>query len=191
MATSITLPKVVGIGGKRRHGKDAAAELLASRFGYVIIGCSDVLDHFARIQNPIVEGTRRYVDVVDDLGFVAAKKHPEVLNILIKTGEALRTTYVADIIANYVEQQILDHLAAGRPVIVTGIRFLIEVALIERLGGITIYVIRPTEPVDTVALTENSVASDDFMAVLMNDGSLEDLAGNARDILTQNWGLAA
>lgn len=184
---------VIGLGGKLRAGKDAVADRLVERHGYVKIGMSDALHEAMLALDPIINAAPadypdrillvRYSDAIEDLGYTEAKKIPEVRRLLQQLGtEVGRKMIGEDTWTNIVRRRIDELEEKGIPVVLTGLRFPNEIAVIDErygLGAITIWVERPGIEAPTTATaahaSENSVAVEDFDFVLENDGTLDQL----------------
>jgi hypothetical protein len=121
----------------------------------------------------------RYSEYVETLGYVDAKKHPEVRRLLQKLGtEVGRNMIGENTWVNVLARKIDDHLYADQPVVVTGIRFPNELAMIRQFAGRSFWVDRPgldSPASSAVHASENSVSAADFDTTITNDGTLEDL----------------
>ncbi|KZE41367.1 deoxynucleotide monophosphate kinase family protein [Microbacterium sp. T32] len=184
---------VIGLGGKLRAGKDAVADRLVERHGYVKIGMSDALHEAMLALDPIINAASadypdrillvRYSDAIEDLGYTEAKKIPEVRRLLQQLGtEVGRKMIGEDTWTNIVRRRIDELEEKGIPVVLTGLRFPNEIAVIDErygLGAITIWVERPGIEAPTTGTaahaSENSVTVEDFDFVLENDSTLDQL----------------
>lgn len=186
--STTTKPMVIGLGGLKEHGKDAVADHLVDKHGFVKIGMSDILADALYILNPIIdEDGTRYQSVVDQVGYTAAKRDwPEVRRLLQNLGtevgrqilgEDIWISKVVDRIQNLIENE-------GKSIVVTGIRFNNEVAGLDELGDIEAayitqwWVNRPgyvAEASTAGHSSENSVSVEEFDEVIENDGDLEQL----------------
>lgn len=173
--------RLLGFGGRLASGKDALADHLVETAGYVKIGMSDALNHALLTLDPIIDQdgqwVQRYSDVIEERGYVDAKKHPEVRRLLQVLGtEVGREMIDVDVWVKISERMIRSLLANGKKVIITGVRYPNEVDLIERLGGRTVWVERPSDSASkSIHISESSVLPRDFQHVVDNDGTLEDL----------------
>ena len=89
-------PRLIGLGGKLRAGKDAVADYLEEHHDFVKMGMSDALNDALLKLNPYIPteriyadgewvvpaGIHRYQDLYDEVGYVEAKKNPEVRRLL-------------------------------------------------------------------------------------------------------------
>lgn len=201
--------KLIGLGGKLRAGKDEVAKHLANTHDYVVMGMSDRLNEALLKLNPIIpttlatpENYMRYQQLHDAVGYVEAKKNPEVRRLLQALGtEVGREMIDQDVWVNMAVRTIEQHWADGNNVVITAIRFPNELEMVRRLGGVLTWVDRPDEgrtpegaqkgadeaqSAISGHASENSVSSEDFDYVLSNDGTLEELFEKVDEGL-KNW----
>lgn len=153
----------------------------------------------------------RYAQLVAMVGYVEAKRHKDVREYLQGLGtEVGREMIDENVWVRIAEKKIRDHWTAGQDVVITAIRFPNELEMIKRLGGLSVWVDRPdaerlsedSESVERVqsadkglqAVTEayravqqhaseNSVSAEDFLILVKNDGTLDDLYAKTDEIL--------
>lgn len=171
--------RLLGLGGWKENGKTAAALLLAERHGWTVIEMSAPIAAVAARLNPLVpEGDRalmrRYAEVVAEYGLTAAKENPEVRRLLDEIGAGLRDLIDAEVWTTAASAAIAAALAAGASVVVTGIRYPRELAMIRELGGLAAWVRRPGRGPGGAA--DRALREADFDATLVNDGGLDLLA---------------
>lgn len=189
-------PRIIGLGGALRSGKDAIADRLVERHGFTKFGMSDALLEHALINDPYIplesiptglgteQGTFvRFSHLVNTIGYVEAKKNPEVRRYLQADGtEGGRRFFYEDVWVD----KIAERIAGVERAVITGVRFPNELAMVERLGGTTVWVERPGLDSATPAAahaSENSVTSAEFRITLHNDGTLEDLHAAVDDFM--------
>ena len=129
----------------------------------------------------------RYADLLETVGYVRAKRNPEVRRLLQALGTDIgrkmigMDTWVA-IIRRHAHRDTVD----GRGLAITGIRFPNEVEMIRELGGVLVWIDRPevTEKIRTgIAArdplaqhaSEHSIGPESFDWVVHNDASLQAL----------------
>lgn len=176
-------PHLIGFGGRKGAGKDAAAWTLEHFYGFHRESFSVSIDLAARGMNPIIDQIDgrlvhydEYVDVVCRGDFTLAKEHPEVRRFLEQTGGFGRSI-VPSLWVDRAEERVVERMAAGQSFAITGVRFPEEIQMVRRHGGFTIWISRPGhEDLSSTAVTENSVGPEDFDLVIVNDGTLEDLS---------------
>jgi hypothetical protein len=192
--------RLIGIGGKREAGKDTVADRLVDEHGWVKIGMSDPLDIALLRQNPYIRiepgdplnknksaKYLTYADIRDKIGYVESKTIKDVRRNLMNLGtEVGRELLGEDTWVNVADALIYELLAEGKNVILTGVRFPNEIALINKYeNGETWYVTRPSLKDDHLSehASEVSVTEDDFTVVINNDSSLDDLYKSVDQIL--------
>lgn len=186
-------PVLIGLGGRLASGKDEIADELVRNHGYVKVGMSDVLHQAMLALDPIVSPSsstsglvqvRRYSEWVDAVGYVEAKKNPEVRRLLQNLGtEVGRKMLGSNIWVTTMKARLQGLRAEGKDVVITGIRYPNEVTMVERLRGKLVWVDRPGYEAAGGHASENSVSGSDFHQTIVNDGSLEDLYEKAGDLL--------
>lgn len=198
-----TTPLVLLVGGRLTSGKDAFADHLVEQHGFVKLGMSDTLALALYRLNPWVGVNldrtdivpRRYQDLVDLVGYVEAKKNPEVRRLLQQLGtEVGRQLLGENIWVDAARKKILELTSAGQNVVITGIRFDNEIALEQqlnysssaRLSAVSVYVDRPSLPAPVEGhSSEGSVTPDQFQYQLLNDGTLEQLYTRGTQLLKE------
>lgn len=194
----------IGLGGRLAAGKDVVADHLVEKHGFIKIGMSDPLLRILVIVDPWVPvapkpgdyeyGTEgRFVRasrLVATVGYVEAKKNPEVRRLLQMIGDnAGRRIHGEDVWVDYHARTIEPQLEFGVNVVLTGVRYPNEVELVRRLGGTSLWVHRPdnaTDPQAAAHESENSVAPDDFDYTILNNRTIADLH-EATDNLVAEW----
>lgn len=185
---------LLGFGGLRRSGKDASSDHLVETQGFVKLGMSDVLARCLYVLNPLIplHGQHiRYADIVDMVGYVEAKKIPEVRQLLQRLGTDVgRDILGEDIWVSALEKTIKEHRAAGTPVALTGVRFSNELEMIRRAGGTTVYIHRPSEAstdAESIAThkSEKGLRPEDFDHQIINDGSLSELYAQVDEVISR------
>lgn len=168
------LPRIIGIVGRARVGKDVVATSFA-RYGYKRIALADAVKDSALAINPIIfcsdDRNIRLSDVVDALGWDRAKEINEVRRLL----QTIGTEFVRDILGEDIWIQALEKRAAGiDKVVVPDIRFPNEAAWVKRAGGVLIKVIKP----DIVRMdhaSERFVDMIDGEFIIENVGTIDDI----------------
>lgn len=178
------MQKVIGLTGYKGSGKDEVADALVRRGGWIKVGMSDPLNEYLQIINPYVGIGRRYNDLIESVGFIDAKKYPEVRRLLQVFGteivrERIDSYYWADLMYG----TVIDALQEGKNVVVTGLRYQNEFDTVKALTGYTSnrisQIIRVTRPEygqrgDTHS-SEGIIETVNVDLEIVNDGSLQDL----------------
>jgi hypothetical protein len=203
-------PTLIGLGGHLRAGKDAVADHLVAEHGFIKIGMSDPLHEAMLALDPWVPleiklsrwrrwlyrvlygreeevyDFQRYSELTEAVGYVEAKKNPEVRRLLQKLGtEVGRQMFDENVWTTIMARKVDDLRGAGHPVVVTGLRFSNEVQAIQDLGGNTAWVHRPSleSGAGATHASENSVDENWFARTIVNDGTLDDLRDAADRLL--------
>jgi hypothetical protein len=193
--------RLIGIGGKKRHGKDTVADHLVDKYGWVKLGMSDPLDIALQRENPYVRiepgeagnlaGKRAkfllYSEIRAGYDYVTAKTITNVRDLLKRLGtEVGRELIGENTWVDVADTMIYDLLAEGKNVILTGARFPNELAMVNKYeNGETWYVTRPgfeDGEADTHA-SETSVSEEDFSVVIKNDSDLDTLYENVDNLM--------
>lgn len=201
--TALHHPPVVALGGLKTSGKDTVADHLVAHHGFAKVGMSDALHASLMTLDPLIYvttqdtpalteperqalyarwagGVLRYSECFEILGYDRMKKIAEVRRVQQVFGTDVGRAWDEEIWTTQALRTIDEHLRAGRPVAVTGIRFRNELAMVQRLHAVTVYVRRPgvIPGVDTHA-SETSLGPQDFDVVLDNDDTLTALYAKA------------
>jgi hypothetical protein len=146
--------QLIGLGGKLRAGKDAVGDYLVENKNFVKLGMSDALNEALLKLDPIIRvdldddgvAALRYQQLHAQVGYVEAKKNPEVRRLLQVLGtEVGREMIDQQVWVNIAKRKIQEHWDAGRNVVITAIRFPNEIDMVLNLGGYTVWVERPAE----------------------------------------------
>ncbi len=185
---------LIALGGRLRSGKDAYADRLVARHGFVKLGMSDpILEHMLAvdpwIKVRIREGIRlriwprfrRASWLVDRLGFVDAKSIHDFRAYMQRDGsEGGREFFGEDTWVNVMRERVAALLDDGQLVVITGIRIPNELAMVRALGGTALWVSRPVmEAAPGTHSTERSLDPSHFDGFIDNSGTLDDLHAKA------------
>lgn len=178
---------LIGIMGRKRAGKDTVAAELIAQYGVVRLAFADRLRRVLYGVNPIVRqyettsGVKidtRVQTIVDRYGWEAAKENPEVRRLLQEIGTVYRNEVNPNAWVDPVIIEAEEHRYEGVPVAITDVRFPNEVEAIRASGGLVVRVERPglLEDAASLHISETALDSEPADHVIVNDGSLEDLA---------------
>jgi hypothetical protein len=191
---------LIGLGGALGSGKDATADYLVEKHGWVKIGMSDILNEALSKLNPVVQPAYaqapRYTDAIERYGYVEAKARiPEFRRLMQAFGtEVGRDMFGEDFWVDLTGERIDALRSTGQKVAVTGIRFPNELKMIAHRGGTLLWISRPN-PFQGEAqrshASESSVSMADFDAAIFNTGTLEDLYSSIDEMLADHHALAA
>lgn len=208
------MARVIGIGGLLTSGKDTVADYLVEKHGWVKMGMSDPLNQALLTINPYVQvdthishpimrmvlvnpGFYRYDELVERLGYVEAKKIPEVRRLLQVLGtEVGRKMMGEGVWVGIAADNIKALLDQDKNVILTGVRYPNELELIRwlyRRSGYHAELWWVDRPGLAVAASgghssETSVQAGDFDRVIPNNGTIEQLYAVVDYILGEHGG---
>ena len=205
------IPDVVGVCGKKRHGKDTIADALVSDLEYRKLSLADPLKEMLLELNPIIglgrnkNGAWAYgdpivevylKDVVEALGWEATKdKYPESRRLLQVLGtdiiRAMDPDYWIDLLVDKMTRtwtgfEENDNGVDRWPMfVVPDVRYPNEAERIQGMGGMVIKVLRPGMADDDKHVSETSIdlIVPDF--TLVNDKTPEDLKKRAVELLIE------
>lgn len=131
---------IIGIAGRKRHGKNTVADILVAERGFTIVSLAEPLYEMLYRLNPQV-GNSTVQAIVDAHGWDQAKDwHPEIRRLL----QVLGTECVREVIGEYTWA---NHWAkrARKParVVCPDVRFPSDAYKIASVGGVVIEVVRP------------------------------------------------
>jgi hypothetical protein len=176
---------IIGIGGRKRSGKDEIAKVLRDEFGYIRMAFSDAIvdacHHVFRTP------TREYRDTHPDAGrlrFRYVGGLSPARRIWQEFGEGIRNLHGHDHWIRILQQRIDDVEGVDPKIVVTGVRYPNEAHWIIGLGGRLWRVERPgTDALDN-HITEHALDGfSDWDAVIVNDGTLDKLLDRVRELM--------
>ena len=199
---------IVGVGGLLTSGKDAFADYLVTSWGYTKTFMSHPLHQWMLTQNPWIKLDKRilcmenwywepgefhsYREIVHQVGYTEAKEQTEIRQALQRIGtECGRKLISENVWVDAMRREIENAQARGiTNVVVTGIRYENELKMIQRLGGETVWIERPSaraaheekiRKTDSTARhsSETTLDQERFDSVIANDGDLEQLFAKA------------
>lgn len=183
-------PRIIGVSGKKRSGKDTLAATLVENFGFARYAFADPLKELALDVNPLVyrgvvrpsgydeiqtAQADRLAPVIERIGWERAKERPEVRRILQALGVGVRELD-EDF---WVRTTMTRALAEDQPVVITDVRFPNEVEAIRDAGGHIVRVTRPGMTHDDTHISETALDDLEPDTLIENDGTLEDLERKA------------
>lgn len=208
--------KIVVIGGRSQSGKDTVGNHLVNRYGYERYAFADKLKESLFQVNPTIivkdfEKTGFDMSLVQDTtasggsvlqvadlvavgGWDQAKQIPQVGKLLQLMGtEGGWMVHGSDVWVNLCEDQFESELPVTTPVVITDLRFPHEIDwAARRENAFTVRIQRPDQHEvstrDGNHIGERNVNQLDVDAVLINDGTLEDLYAKV-DALVETYSL--
>ena len=138
---------LVGLCGRKRSGKDTAADLLVHELGFVRVALADALRDLVAESFGIPRDFMIGIDRERELGQLTIPKWEStsegahlslsVRALLQRCGEGARRAFGRDFWLRHLEAA-LDDLAPGARVVVTDVRYPNEVAWLRRYGPISV-----------------------------------------------------
>lgn len=137
----MNLPRIIGITGYARHGKDTIADVLSRELGYNRVALADAMKEAMLRLNPIVrtftfpKHAERLATKVALQGWEEAKKDPEVRQLLQRFGtEVGRQLLGEDVWITALVNNTKGFYGGERKIVIPDIRFPNEAAWIKRVG---------------------------------------------------------
>jgi hypothetical protein len=140
----------VGVIGRARVGKDTAGAWLVENRGFHRVAFADPLKDAALRLNPIamhddVFGEYRLREIVVADGWEKAKEYPEIRRILQELGASVRAID-PDFWLRAALKTVQEVNEAGRPAVITDVRYPNEAEALKRAGFHLVYIDRPGVP---------------------------------------------
>lgn len=183
MRSTPTGPLFVALGGPVRAGKDTVADYLVAKHRFVKVGMSDALHEALATLDPVVSGDARYSHMVEMVGYVEAKKIPEVRRLLRALGTEVGRKLDEDLWVKAAERRIQYLRGEGHPVVLTGVRFPNELEMVRELGGHPVWISRPGAGDGSDHASDVSLGLSDFSWSLENNRDIPRLQARTRQLL--------
>lgn len=182
---------IIGLCGKKQHGKNTVARILTEEFGFVELAFADGVRKLAEATDPLVDirplgtgcSTARYSEVLANYGYEQAKQLPDVRRLLQRIGtEGGRQVLGPDVWVNALSVA-LGKLDTNSNVAVTDVRFPNEAEFILNIGGALVRVERPGMPDDAdTHESERHALTMPASSVIENKGTIDDLRAQVRQL---------
>lgn len=191
---------IVGIGGRKGAGKDVYADRLVSEHGFVKVMMSEAISDATSVIDPLIPARKHlltgsvlpvsasrwltilthvpysvYLHTVCGGDYALAKENVEVRRVLQHVGDVCIAVDPL-VWVNRAKEAVQSYVDSGIDVVLTGVRFPVEVDIVRHLGGDAVWVSRPGfDNTSDTHRTETGVGADSFDVVVMNDGTIDDL----------------
>lgn len=188
-------PKIIGILGKKRHGKNTLA-LALRELGYTEIAFADPIKVLAMgmfnlshkqvfgdgDKEAIVPGhTFSLRHALQHIGTAARDLDPNVwVNLCMRTVGGQGSPFGTYDISN---KQLRKDLTQIDRWVITDVRFPNEAEAVKKAGGVIWKVHRPNFDLTDAHVSETSVDLCSYDRLFINDGSVEDLHSQVRKVL--------
>ncbi len=127
----------------------------------------------------------RYAELHSLVGYDYSKKCLDVRSYLQLLGTEIgRNMFGQNVWTDVARHDITTSMNEGQSVVITGMRFKNEMAMVKALGGVLVWVTRPGFAPVNDHVSDNAVGPKDFDLVLKNDGSLAELHIKAHTLVS-------
>ena len=163
----------IGLVGYSQSGKDTVADILVKNYGYTRVAFADKIREFLYDLNPMVacSPTGYLQDLVNLVGWDAAKQEPQVRRLLQDLGNSARKT----IDENVWVTLALGNIDVNQRVVITDVRFENEAMMIKLMGGQLWRVKRVGVGPVNDHVSESELEGYKVDQIFVNNGTIEDL----------------
>jgi len=164
--------QIIGLSGYARCGKDQVGQALVKR-GWVRVSIGDEIRKALYLLNPLVSGSKRLVEAVDQYGWETAKTaFPEIRELMQRFGGEVGRDFLGeDTLINLAFKNISE----GSRIVVTDCRWLNEAETIKARDGQMWRVVRPGNAPANSHPGEVALDNFPFDLILNNNGTISDL----------------
>lgn len=184
---------IIGLCGKKQHGKSTVAAILRKDHQFVEVGFADALRDMLKALDPFVEVLRdgpndsdyyayeRYTSLLRRVGYEKAKQYSEVRRLLQRLGtEAGRNVLGENVWVQALATRILSMRGESSitklSIAIADVRFENEADMVRGLGGVVVRVVRPGWANDgDMHTSEQFAMTMPVEATIHNSGSITDL----------------
>jgi hypothetical protein len=172
-------PFLLGLSGYAGAGKDE----LGKATGFQRVAFADPMREAMVTLNPKIQCRRRLADTVQELGWDAAKRaYPEIRELLQRFGTEVGRELFGE---NVWVDLAVNNLTPGDKYVVTDVRFPNEAQKIKEMGGFVYRINRPGVEPPNAHYSERALADWKFDGFVENDGTLDDLAVTAKNLVEE------
>jgi hypothetical protein len=164
---------IIGLSGYAQSGKDTVAELLCLNYGFKRISFALPMRDAIYTLNPLVEGSNRVSDLVDEYGWDVAKANPEVRRLLQVFGTEVGRNIFGE---NFWIEQAFKRAEEYERVVFSDVRFPNEAWAIQQRSGDVWRINRHNHTAVNGHTSEHAMDNFMFKHVIYNDGTLDDLS---------------
>jgi hypothetical protein len=166
-------PRIIGLTGYAQSGKDTFASILVEKYGYHRVAFADKIREFLYEINPMVacSPTGYLKDLVDLVGWDAAKQEPQVRRLLQDLGVGARKLF-GDL---FWVAQVFRTMPTDK-VVITDVRFVNEAEAIKKYDGGQLWRVKRSGvgPVND-HVSESEMDGYKVDQIFVNNGTLDDL----------------
>ena len=179
---------IIGITGRKRHGKDTLGDYLVSNYGYTKIGFADALKegcrHIFGFNDDQLYGNSKEID--DEFWKASPRKVLQFVGTDLFRDQLARVLPEDkyDIWVKVVEKTILQN--PDKKYVITDVRFNNELAFIKKYNGLTIKVQRDTITDIDWHISESYIDELQTNYTIKNSGTLEELYKKLENVMDYN-----
>lgn len=133
-------PRIISFSGYATAGKDTAARVLISEYGYKRLALADPIKEALYTLNPVMASNTRLADFVNENGWTKAKQNSEVRQLLQRFGTEVGRNMFG---TNFWVEMGFRKMNSIDKYVLTDTRFPNEIAAVLNAGGKPIRIIRP------------------------------------------------
>lgn len=167
---------LIGITGKKRHGKDSVAKIIQKHYAYKLDSFADPLRKFGFIAFGITEENRE--ELIESIGITGRQ-------FLQLVGTEVGRVINENLWINSLKSRNLDL----NKLVIGDCRFSNEAEFIKDNGGKIIRVVRPGIVSNDTHISENDIPDKFVDAVIINDSSLDELEEKVATIIASFYDL--
>jgi hypothetical protein len=179
------LPNIIGISGRKYHGKDTIGDYLVSKYGYTKIAFADPIKEICKsvfgFNDEQLYGSLKESN--DDFWETTPRKMMQFIGTELFRDHIheIMPTIGKDIWIKVLEKKILDN--PNLKFVITDIRFENELELIAQLDGLKIKVDRDNFIHNDIHISENLIDGLNTEFTIKNNGTKEELFEKIDDLL--------
>lgn len=175
---------IIGLSGKAQAGKDTVAAILVEDYGFTRLAFADVIKAAVYVLDPIISlSGLRLQHLVDTNGWEAAKQFPEVRRLLQVFGSEVGRDLIDDQI--WIELT-MNGIKSNGNFVISDVRFRNEAEEIKYQGGQVWRITRAINSTIDFHRSETELDSWNFDQYIPNNGSVEDLRNEVKEVMWKN-----
>jgi hypothetical protein len=129
----LTLPRIIGITGYARHGKDTIAGVLTRELGYSRVALADQMKRLMLVLNPYLDNGGRLSDLYDEGGWERVKETEEGRRLLQVFGTEVGREGLGEDIWIGALAKATPGFYADRKIVIPDIRFTNEAGFVRKM----------------------------------------------------------
>ncbi|ADO67113.1 putative deoxynucleoside monophosphate kinase [Cafeteria roenbergensis virus] len=175
---------IIGISGLQGSGKDTLGKILITKYGFIKLSFAESLKDITSIifnwDRQLIEGTttesRVFREKKDDWWSTELNQEITPRKMLQYLGTDLfRDNFNQDIWVKIMKRKLIEYKNLNKNIVITDCRFLNEIQMIHKLGGIVIKIERDTCKPTISHSSETSLSDFNFDFTIKNNKTIDDL----------------